>query len=118
MTNLLQTHFIYFWIILLSVSCQSDYNENNLARFKDIYLNKSDIINEIPITLNQTDSTIFANNYIHKWLVNQMIMDKSEEMIPMEVQKVEKKIFELPKRQMDVFLFLPNSASISNLKFI
>ncbi len=92
MTNLLQTHFIYFWIILLSVSCQSDYNENNLARFKDIYLNKSDIINEIPITLNQTDSTIFANNYIHKWLVNQMIMDKSEEMIPMEVQKVEKKI--------------------------
>ena len=63
-----------------------------MARFKDVYLNESDILNEIPITLDQKDSAIFADNYIHKWLVNQMIMDKSEEMIPMEVLKVEKKI--------------------------
>tara|TARA_B110000285_G_C15049960_1_gene576405 strand:+ start:223 stop:987 length:765 start_codon:yes stop_codon:yes gene_type:complete len=63
-----------------------------LARFKDVYLNESDVLNEIPITLNQKDSTIFANNYIHNWLVNQMIMDKSEEMIPLDVIKVEKKI--------------------------
>ena len=84
--------FIFFWIILLSVSCKSDTSEKNLARFKDAYLKESDIINEIPITLDQKDSAIFADNYIHKWLVNQMIMDKSEEMIPMEVLKVEKKI--------------------------
>mgnify|MGYP001174652763 CR=1 FL=1 len=84
--------FIFFWIILLSVSCKSESSEKNLARFKDVYLNESDIINEIPITLDQKDSAIFADNYIHKWLVNQMIMDKSEEMIPLEVQKVEKKI--------------------------
>ena len=84
--------FIFFWIVFLSVSCKSESSEKNLARFKDIYLKESDIINEIPITLDQKDSAIFADNYIHKWLVNQMIMDKSEEMIPMEVLKVEKKI--------------------------
>ena len=92
MTNSLPTRFIFFLIVLIFISCKSETNENNLARFKDVYLNESDIINEIPITLNQEDSAIFADNYIHKWLVNQMIMDKSEEMIPLEVLKVEKKI--------------------------
>ena len=86
------THFILIWAFLLSTSCKSESNEKKLARFKDIYLNESDVLNEIPITLNQKDSTIFANNYIHNWLVNQMIMDKSEEMIPLDVIKVEKKI--------------------------
>ena len=92
MIKLLPTHFVLIWIFLLSISCKSVSNEKNLARFKDVYLNESDIIDEIPITLNQKDSTIFADNYIHKWLVNQMIMDKSEEMIPLDVIKVEKKI--------------------------
>ena len=92
MTNLLPRFFVFIWVILLFISCKSESNEKNLARFKDVYLNKSEIINEVPITLNQEDSAIFADNYIHKWLVNQMIMDKSEKMIPMEVQKVEKKI--------------------------
>ena len=92
MTNSLPTRFIFFLIILVLPSCKSENKKKNLARFKDTYLNESDIINEIPITLNQKDSAIFTDNYIHKWLVNQMIMDKSEEMIPMEVLKVEKKI--------------------------
>ena len=92
MTNLLPIRFIFIWVVLLTASCKSESNEKKLARFKDVYLNESDIINEIPITLNQKDSAIFADNYIHKWLVNQMIMDKSEEMIPLEVLKVEKKI--------------------------
>ncbi len=92
MTNSLPTSFIFFLIILVLASCKNESNEKNLARFKDTYLNESDIINEIPITLNQKDSAIFADNYIHKWLVNQMIMEKSEEMIPLEVLKVEKKI--------------------------
>jgi hypothetical protein len=90
--KLLPTHFILIWVFLLSTSCKSESNEKKLARFKDVYLNESDVLNEIPITLNQKDSTIFANNYIHNWLVNQMIMDKSEEMIPLDVIKVEKKI--------------------------
>ena len=92
MIKLLPTHFILIWAFLLSISCKSESNEKKLARFKDVYLNESDVLNEIPITLNQKDSAIFADNYIHNWLVNQMIMDKSEEMIPLDVIKVEKKI--------------------------
>jgi hypothetical protein len=92
LTTSLPTRFIFFWLVLLFASCKNESNEKNLARFKDVYLNESDIINEIPITLDQKDSAIFADNYMHKWLVDQMIMDKSEEMIPLEVLKVEKKI--------------------------
>ena len=66
--------------------------EVKLARFNDVFLYQSELINEIPITLNENDSAIFANNYIHKWLVDQMIMEKSEEMIPLKFNSVEKKI--------------------------
>ena len=85
-------HILFGIIIALSISCERKSTELKLARFKNIYLNKSHLINEIPLNLNKEDSTTFVKNYIHKWLVNQMIMDKSENMIPLEVTNVEKKI--------------------------
>ena len=85
-------HILFFSIILLSLSCERESTEVKLARFQNIYLNESNLVNEIPLNLNKEDSSIFVKNYIHKWLVNQMIMDKSENMIPFEVNNVEKKI--------------------------
>ena len=96
---------IYFsFIILLSVSCKNESKELKLARFNDIFLYKSELINEIPITLNEKDSAIFADNYIHKWLVDQMIMEKSEEMIPLKFNNVEKKIYKY-KRSLITYEF-------------
>ena len=85
-------HILFFSIILLSLSCERESTEVKLARFQNIYLNESNLVNEIPLNLDEEDSAIFVKNYIHKWLVNQMIMDKSENMIPFEVNNVEKKI--------------------------
>ena len=85
-------HILFFSIILLSLSCERESTEVKLARFQNIYLNESHLVNEIPLNLDKEDSAIFVKNYIHKWLVNQMIMDKSENMIPFEVTNVEKKI--------------------------
>ena len=85
-------HILFFSIILLSLSCERESTEVKLARFQNIYLNESNLVNEIPLNLNKEDSTIFVKNYIHKWLVNQMIMEKSENMIPFKVTNVEKKI--------------------------
>lgn len=82
----------YTFIILLSICCKNENKEIKLARFNNIFLYKSELINEIPKTLNEKDSTIFANNYIHKWLVDQMIIEKSEEMIPVEFSSVKEKI--------------------------
>ena len=85
-------HILFFSIILLYFSCERESTEVKLARFQNIYLNESHLVNEIPLNLDEEDSAIFVKNYIHKWLVNQMIMDKSENMIPFEVTNVEKKI--------------------------
>ena len=77
--------------VLLS-GCEDENKEVKLARFKNIYLYQSELFNEVPLSLNEKDSAIFVDNYIHNWLVNQMIMEKSEEMIPQEVISVNKKI--------------------------
>ena len=90
--SIIRSIYFSFIVILLSVSCKNESKELKLARFNDIFLYKSELINEIPITLNEKDSAIFADNYIHKWLVDQMIMEKSEEMIPLKFNSVEKKI--------------------------
>lgn len=90
--SIIRSIYFSFIVILLSVSCKNESKELKLARFNDIFLYKSELINEIPITLNEKDSAIFADNYIHKWLVDQMIMEKSEEMIPLKFNNVEKKI--------------------------
>lgn len=90
--SIIRLIYFSFIVILLSVSCKNESKELKLARFNDIFLYQSELINEIPITLNEKDSAIFADNYIHKWLVDQMIMEKSEEMIPLKFNSVEKKI--------------------------
>ena len=90
--SIIRSIYFSYIVILLSVSCKNESKELKLARFNDIFLYQSELINEIPITLNEKDSAIFADNYIHKWLVDQMIMEKSEEMIPLKFNSVEKKI--------------------------
>ena len=90
--SIIRSIYFSYIVILLSVSCKNESKELKLARFNDIFLYQSELINEIPITLNEKDSAIFADNYIHKWLVDQMIMEKSEEMIPLKFNNVEKKI--------------------------
>ena len=83
-------------ILILSafffLCCEDETKEVKLARFKNVFLYQSELFNEVPLSLNEKDSTIFVDNYIHKWLVDQMIMEKSEEMIPQEVISVNKKI--------------------------
>ena len=64
--SIIRLIYFSFNIILLSISCKNESKEVKLARFNNIFLYKSELINEIPITLNENDSAIFADNYIHK----------------------------------------------------
>ena len=67
-------------------------SEPPLAKVGENKLTKNDLISEIPLNLNSEDSLIFVENYIHNWIVDQLITKKAEELIPTEVSKVEKKI--------------------------
>ena len=83
---------ILLLLVNVLLGCEDENKEVKLARFKNIYLYQSELFNEVPLSLNEKDSAIFVDNYIHNWLVNQMIVEKSEEMIPQEVISVNKKI--------------------------
>ena len=91
-TSGIKSNYFSLIVLFFLISCKNEPKEIKLARFNNIFLYKSELIDEIPITLNENDSAIFADNYIHKWLVDQMIMEKSEEMIPLKFNSVEKKI--------------------------
>ena len=85
---------IFFFLILFCfvISCNNNSEETKIARVNDQYLLKSDLINEIPINISEEDSIIFVKNYIHNWLVDHLILNKANEMIPSEVLNVEKKL--------------------------
>ena len=73
-------------------SCQEENNEVVIAKVQNYKLLKSELNTETPINLNTDDSLIFVQNYIHNWVVDHLISNKAAELIPIEVQKVEKKI--------------------------
>ena len=73
-------------------ACSNSSQETKIARVNDQYLLKNDLINEIPINISGEDSVIFVKNYIHNWLVDHLILNKANEMIPSEVINVEKKL--------------------------
>ncbi len=79
--------------IILINSCDFKENESKkLARINDEFLYLDDIINEIPINIKGEDSITFVKNYIQNWLTNKLIVKKSEELIPNNLIKVDKKI--------------------------
>jgi hypothetical protein len=79
-------------VIIINTGCEEQNNDVKSARVNDQYLSQNDLINNIPLNLSSQDSLLFVENYIHNWLVDQLIMNKASEMIPADVLDVEKKL--------------------------
>ena len=84
--------FFILGILSILTSCQEENNEVVIAKVQDYKLLKSELNTETPINLNTDDSLIFVQNFIYNWVVDHLISNKAAELIPSEVQKVEKKI--------------------------
>lgn len=83
----------FICLIIISITgCKEQDNDIKAARVNDQYLTQNDLINNIPLNLSSQDSLLFVENYIHNWLVDQLIMNKASEMIPSDVLDVEKKL--------------------------
>ena len=83
----------FICLIIISITgCEEQDNDIKAARVNDQYLTQNDLINNIPLNLSSQDSLLFVENYIHNWLVDQLIMNKASEMIPSDVLDVEKKL--------------------------
>ena len=84
--------FVLTSLIILS-GCNLDSNESKkLARIENEFLYLDDIIDEIPINLENEDSIVYVKNFINNWITSQLIVKKAQEMIPNSLLNVDKKI--------------------------
>lgn len=78
------------YLILLLVSCtrifQSSDDDPVVARADDKYLTKSEITQRIPDGMNERDSMTLAQNYINKWIQNEILSRKARESLSSEEQ--------------------------------
>ncbi|MEL0644430.1 MULTISPECIES: peptidyl-prolyl cis-trans isomerase [unclassified Olleya] len=70
-------------LIMLGVLWSCDYfkpaqQENAIARVEEVFLYSSDLKKALPENLSQSDSTIFANNFINKWATQQLFVQNAQ----------------------------------------
>ena len=82
--------YTFIFIVLLLVSCtrifQSSEDDPVVARAEDRYLNKSEITSRIPDGLIERDSLTLAQNYINKWVQNEILITKARESLSNDEQ--------------------------------
>ena len=73
------------FVVLLLVACnrifQSSEDDPVVARADDKYLRKSEITGKIPAGLGERDSMTLAQNYINKWVQNEILTMKAREKL-------------------------------------
>ncbi len=80
LTNVRNLIFISF-ISILFVSCnlfEEKIEENAVARVKNKILFNSELKEVIPFDASKEDSLLIANNYIQKWIKENLILEKAE----------------------------------------
>lgn len=79
-----------FFILILLSACgnlfQSDSDDRIVAMANDKYLRISELSARIPDGLSERDSTTLAENYITKWIQNEILIQKAKESLESEEQ--------------------------------
>ena len=70
---------LYILLVLVLFSCNNfnDDKSQNIAKYKDQILKKSQL-NELVRESNYEDSIIIANKVINEWAVNNILIEKAE----------------------------------------
>ena len=70
---------LYILLVLVLFSCSNfkDDKSQNIAKYKDQILNKSQL-NELVRESNYEDSIIITNKLINEWAVNKILIEKAE----------------------------------------
>jgi hypothetical protein len=90
--------YTFIFVALLLVSCtrifQTSEDDPVVARAEDNYLNKSEITSRIPDGLTERDSLTLAQNYINKWVQNEILITKAKESLSSDEQDFTKQMEE------------------------
>ncbi len=87
---------LLFIIFLTINSCTKNDGPDTIqiAKVGDNILYASDVSNFIPKNVSGEDSVLMADDYIHKWIKNELIIKKAEENLTSEQKDVSKEIKE------------------------
>ena len=69
--------FIIILILFVGCKMSGDEDGQNVARFNDSYLNKSDFL-ELMINYSEDDSVAKANNIINNWAINKILIERAK----------------------------------------
>ena len=69
--------FIIISILFVGCKMSGDEDGQNVARFNDSYLNKSDF-SELMTNYSEEDSVVKANNIINNWAINKILIERAK----------------------------------------
>ncbi len=89
--------YFYFFILLSFIFCFGCTNkfkkpDDAVARVYDKFLTKNDIINIIGYETDKSDSADIVNNYIDKWIKEQLVIHIAEKKLPKSKKQFEQQI--------------------------
>jgi hypothetical protein len=94
-------HIFLGLLFLVTTSCdffnKEEVDDSAIARVNDTYLLSSELAEIIPKDAAPEDSLLIANNYIQKWIKEQLVLDKAELNLKEEHRDFEKQLDEYRK---------------------
>lgn len=89
---------VFFFLLVIFNGCsnlfQSEPDDRIIARANDKLLRISELSERIPDGLSQRDSTTLAENYITKWVQNEILLQKARESLKSSEQDFTKQLEE------------------------
>ena len=94
-------HILLGLLVFATTSCnffnKKEVDDTVIARVNDTYLLSSELEEIIPQGSSLEDSLLIANNYIQKWIKEQLVLDKAELNLKEEHRDFEKQLDEFRK---------------------
>jgi hypothetical protein len=86
-------HFLKYGLIVASLlflgSCASETNDTPVAKVGDKVLYESAILEILPQNSSKEDSILLVNDYINKWVKQQLLIQKADENLTPEQKNVD-----------------------------
>lgn len=85
MINKIRTYYIYFLLLLSTVSCSQKYDHHGkvpLVELEGQFLYKEDLQAALPLGLSSDDSVLFASHFIRNWLEDILLFEQAKRNIP------------------------------------
>ena len=84
---------ILFSIFLLSCnSVEIENDEVKIASVGNEILYQTELEFSFPSGLNEEDSISFLNQFVQNWIINQLLLQKAEELLPEKIKNVDAKL--------------------------